>query len=72
MGGQLTGQTAIVTGSTSGIGKATAVLFAQEGANVVVTGRRAELGEQVVQEITSRWCRRSRSRAARPSSGAST
>jgi NAD(P)-dependent dehydrogenase (short-subunit alcohol dehydrogenase family) len=52
MGGQLAGKTAIVTGSTSGIGRATAVLFAQEGANVVITGRRAELGEQAVQEIT--------------------
>jgi len=51
MSSQLAGKTAIVTGSTSGIGRATAVLFAQEGANVVVTGRRAELGEQVVGEI---------------------
>lgn len=54
MGGQLAGKTAIVTGSTSGIGKATALLYAQEGANVVVTGRRAELGAQVVEEIKAR------------------
>jgi len=51
MTGQLSGQTAIVTGATSGIGRATAILFAQEGANVVVTGRRTELGEQVAREI---------------------
>jgi NAD(P)-dependent dehydrogenase (short-subunit alcohol dehydrogenase family) len=51
MGTQLAGKTAIVTGSTSGIGRATALLFAQEGANVVVTGRREALGAQVVQEI---------------------
>jgi len=51
MGGSLAGKTAIVTGSTSGIGRATAILFAQEGANVVVTGRRTALGEQVVKEI---------------------
>jgi len=51
MGTRLCGKTAIVTGSTSGIGRATAKLFAQEGANVVVVGRRAELGAQVVQEI---------------------
>jgi len=50
---QLYGKTAIVTGSTSGIGRATAILFAQEGANVVVTGRREELGRQVVQEIVN-------------------
>ncbi len=54
MGSQLAGKTAIVTGSTSGIGRATALLFAQEGANVVVIGRRTELGEQVVKEIRER------------------
>ena len=54
MAGSLAGKTAIVTGSTSGIGRATAILFGQEGANVVVTGRRTALGEQVVQEIRDR------------------
>jgi len=52
MAGSLAGKTAIVTGSTSGIGRATALLFGREGANVVVTGRRTALGEQVVQQIT--------------------
>ena len=42
---------AVVTGSTSGIGRASAVLFAEEGARVVVHGRRKELGEQVSEEI---------------------
>jgi NAD(P)-dependent dehydrogenase (short-subunit alcohol dehydrogenase family) len=51
MGRQLDGKTAIITGSTSGIGRATAMLFAQEGASVVVTGRREELGNEVVQQI---------------------
>lgn len=51
MGSSLAGKTAIVTGSTSGIGRATAILFAQEGANVVVTGRRTALGQQVIEEI---------------------
>ena len=36
---KLRGQTAIVTGASRGIGKAIAVMFASEGANVVVTAR---------------------------------
>lgn len=48
---RLRGKTALVTGSTSGIGKATAIEFARQGAKVIVTGRRRELGEGVVREI---------------------
>jgi NAD(P)-dependent dehydrogenase (short-subunit alcohol dehydrogenase family) len=48
----LGGRTALVTGATSGIGRAAAIQLAREGADVIVHGRDAERGEQVVAEIT--------------------
>jgi len=48
---ELTGQTALVTGGTSGIGKAAAFKLAQHGAIVVVHGRDVGRGAQVVEEI---------------------
>ncbi len=54
---KLTGKIAIITGATSGIGKATALLFAEEGADLVITGRRAELGQRVEDEIRQRGVR---------------
>jgi NAD(P)-dependent dehydrogenase (short-subunit alcohol dehydrogenase family) len=44
---RLLNQVALVTGGTSGIGEATAILFAKEGASVALTGRSQERGEQV-------------------------
>src|SRR6202007_253384 len=41
----------LVTGGTSGIGKATAIAFARAGAKVVLSGRREKEGAQVVSEI---------------------
>ncbi|GAB3577178.1 SDR family NAD(P)-dependent oxidoreductase [Hymenobacter daeguensis] len=47
----LSGKTALVTGAASGIGKAIALLYAQLGANVMVSDLDAEKGQQVVAEI---------------------
>src|SRR3990172_11715608 len=45
------GKVAIVTGATSGIGRATAVAFARQGVKVVVAGRREKEGEKTVRLI---------------------
>lgn len=47
----LVGTTALVTGATSGIGRATSVLLADRGAHVLVSGRDAGRGEAAVHEI---------------------
>lgn len=48
---KLNGKVAIITGSGSGIGRATAILFAREGAKVVVADLVASAGEETVAEI---------------------
>lgn len=49
--GVLDGKVAVVVGGTSGIGAQTATLFAAEGAQVVVAGRRQEQGAKIVAEL---------------------
>ncbi|WP_391575068.1 SDR family NAD(P)-dependent oxidoreductase [Cohnella sp.] len=49
----LTARTALVTGSTKGIGKAIAIELAREGVNVLINGRNAEEADRTVHEIKS-------------------
>ncbi|GLU55222.1 short chain dehydrogenase [Dyadobacter frigoris] len=49
--GSLNGSVVLITGALTGIGRATAFAFANEGAKLVVSGRKAEEGEQLAREL---------------------
>lgn len=51
---ELTGKVAIVTGATSGIGRATALRFAEAGSSVALVGRNAQTLNKVAKEIKDR------------------
>jgi NAD(P)-dependent dehydrogenase (short-subunit alcohol dehydrogenase family) len=44
----------LITGALTGIGRATALAFAREGARVVVSGRRTEAGRQLAEELRAK------------------
>ena len=54
MAGRLEGKIALVTGGGSGIGRATAILFAREGAKVMVTDLNGDAAERTKEEIIAR------------------
>lgn len=54
----LEGKVAVVTGSARGIGRAIAEVFAQRGANVVITDKNAEMAAATAQEMSDKYGRK--------------
>ena len=53
---QLQGKVAFITGATAGIGRGIALLFAAQGASVIICGTNAERAKQVVEELEAVKC----------------
>ena len=53
MAGRLNGRTAIITGSSRGIGKGIAKVFAGAGGRVLIVGRDAEAAKAAVTELSA-------------------
>src|SRR5207248_3858412 len=49
--GFMSSSVVLITGALTGIGRAAAVIFAQEGAHIVVSGRRDKQGQELVAEL---------------------
>src|SRR6266852_3083284 len=49
--GLMKNKVVLITGALTGIGRATALAFAQEGARIVISGRHEEEGEKLVNEL---------------------
>ena len=60
------GMTAVITGSTKGIGKAIAQRMAEHGANVVISSRKADACDAVAAEINEKWVKGGNKAAAIP------
>src|SRR5229473_5069590 len=50
-GSAMSSSVVLITGALTGIGRAAAIIFAQEGARVVVSGRRDKQGQELVEEL---------------------
>ena len=51
MAGILAGKTALITGASAGIGRSAALVFAREGARLVLTARRQEEGDDTAHMV---------------------